>query len=171
MTTPYVRTQKFDALDQGDIIDGCPLFRLSPTHQFVDFEASPLRWFSRVIVLTQACDLANAKTAKVLVAAIHLARDLVENGILKAATVRDQVRRGSVYGWYFLPADGAGLNIDESIADLRELHTVSRTVLEQRIAEGRRAGRLATPFREHLAQHFAVTYMRIGLPEPYETTD
>lgn len=29
--------------------------------------------------------------------------------------------------------------------------------------------RLATPYREYLAQHFAVTYMRIALPEPYET--
>jgi hypothetical protein len=29
--------------------------------------------------------------------------------------------------------------------------------------------RIVTPDREHLAQHFAVTYMRIGLPDPYET--
>jgi hypothetical protein len=26
---------------------------------------------------------------------------------------------------------------------------------------------LITPYREHLAQHFSVTYSRIGLPEPY----
>jgi hypothetical protein len=31
--------------------------------------------------------------------------------------------------------------------------------------------RLATPYREHLAQHFSVTYSRIGLPEPYGTSD
>jgi hypothetical protein len=28
---------------------------------------------------------------------------------------------------------------------------------------------LLSPYREHLAQHFAVTYMRIGLPAPFET--
>jgi hypothetical protein len=28
-----------------------------------------------------------------------------------------------------------------------------------------------TPYREHLAQHFAVTYSRIGLPEPYGTLE
>jgi hypothetical protein len=28
-----------------------------------------------------------------------------------------------------------------------------------------------TPYREHLAQHFSVTYSRIGLPEPYGTLE
>jgi hypothetical protein len=35
--------------------------------------------------------------------------------------------------------------------------------------EGKGVCRLTTPYREHLAQHFGITYMRIGLPEPYET--
>ena len=26
-----------------------------------------------------------------------------------------------------------------------------------------------SPYREHLAQHYATTYARIALPEPYET--
>ena len=30
---------------------------------------------------------------------------------------------------------------------------------------------LLSPYREHLAQHFAVTYMRVALPEPYPTHD
>ncbi|MBI2805899.1 MAG: hypothetical protein HYX68_13040 [Planctomycetes bacterium] len=37
-----------------------------------------------------------------------------------------------------------------------------------RSADKRRA-RLLTPYREHLAKHFADTYSRIGLPQPYET--
>jgi hypothetical protein len=41
--------------------------------------------------------------------------------------------------------------------------------LQQLIAGGKRVASLAPPYREHLAQHFAVTYMRVALPEPYAT--
>ena len=37
------------------------------------------------------------------------------------------------------------------------------------IADGGRVCRIRTPYREHLAQHFAAVYSRIGLPGPYET--
>jgi hypothetical protein len=76
-----------------------------------------------------------------------------------------------VFGWYFLPQAPAPVNLPESIVDLHDMHTVSRRVLEQLIAEGNRRARFVTPYREHLAQHFAVTYSRIGLPEPFETVD
>jgi hypothetical protein len=156
-------------LSQGDIIDGCPLFRQLAQTGEIDLEEIPARWLARVIVLTQACDLAHAKTSKVLVAVVHDAAELVQKGILKASVVRDQVRRGLVYGWYFLPAAPAPINVSESIVDLRDVHTASRRVLEHLIAQGNRIARLATPYREHLAQHFTVTYSRIGLPEPFET--
>jgi hypothetical protein len=94
---------------------------------------------------------------------------LVERGILKATTIRDQVRRGLVYGWYYLPAAPDPIPLPESVIDLRDLHTVSLAVMHQLIANGKRTCRLLSPYREHLAQHFGVTYMRIGLPTPYET--
>jgi len=166
--TAFVAAQSNEALDQGDVIDFCPLFRLrSPVGGEID--ESPLRWHSRVIILTQACDIAQTKTAKILVAAVHSADDLVAQGLLKATAIRDQVRRGLVYGWYFLPAAESDVAMQESIVDLRELHTVSRDVLESLITSNRRVSRLTTPYREHLAQHFAVTYMRIGLPSPYDS--
>ena len=123
------------------------------------------------MVLTQACDLVQAKSTKVLVAMIHVARSLVEQNILKAQTIRDQIRRGMVYGWYFLPASSGAVEMPESIIDLRDLHTVHRATLQQLIADGRRVGRLVTPYREHLGQHLSVTYSRIGLPDPYETQE
>lgn len=89
--------------------------------------------------------------------------------MLKAQVVRDQLRRGQVYGWYFLPAAPEPLALSESIIDLRDLHTVPRAVLDRLIAGGKRVCRLVTPYREHLAQHLMVTYARIGLPEPYES--
>ena len=88
--------------------------------------------------------------------------------MLKESMIRDQVSRHRVYGWYFLPAGG---NFPESLVDLRDLHTLPRAFLEQLVGEGKRVCRIETPYREHMAQHFSVTYSRIGLPRPYETQE
>lgn len=165
----YEGTSAESPLSQGDIIEGCPLFSLDDPNAVTDLTVAPTRWHSRVLVLTQACDLVQTKTMRVVVAPVHLAQKLVDRGILKASLIRDNIRRGMVYGWYFLPTAPEPLAMPESVVDLRDLHTVSRTVLERLIADGKRVCRIVTPYREHLAQHFAVTYMRIGLPEPYET--
>jgi hypothetical protein len=117
--------------------------------------------------LTQACDLAQEKTTRVVVAPVHDAAALVATNVLKASAVRDQVRRGLVFGWYFLPAAPAPVGLGESIVDLRELHTIERRTLEYLVGTGKRVCRIRTPWREHLAQHFGTTYTRIALPEPY----
>ena len=165
--TPYEAVPPDAPLTQGDVVDGCPIF-IPDAADTPDDPRDPQRYPLRVIVLTQACDLANAKADRVLVAVVHDADALIARGVLKAAAVRDQVRRGLTFGWYFLPR-WETLGLPEFLVDLRDLHTIPRPVLERLIADGKRVGRLVTPFREHLAQHFAVTYMRIALPEPYET--
>jgi hypothetical protein len=85
-----------EPLTQGDILDACPVFGFDAADPPADLNAAPARWQERVIVLTQACDLAQTKTTKVLVALVHSAQTLVDQGVLKAAAVRDQVRRGQV---------------------------------------------------------------------------
>jgi hypothetical protein len=42
-------------------------------------------------------------------------------------------------------------------------------VLTALCRHGRRLARLQPSYREHLAQHFALTCSRIGLPVPYPT--
>jgi hypothetical protein len=129
----------------------------------------PIRWRIRAVVLTQACDLAQAKTTRVVVAPVYEAMELVTKNILKANLIRDQVRRGQVFGWYYLPAAPAPIRLAESIVDLRELHTVERQTLEFLVRAGKRICRIQTPWREHLGQHFGATYSRIALPEAYPT--
>ncbi len=149
-------------LSQGDILDECPLLFWEISTSHMDFRAESSTTRVRVVVLTQACDLAQAKATRVLLAVVHNARHLVDRGILTAKLIRDQIRTHRVYGWYFLPA---GSTIEESIVDLRDLHTIPRVMLEHLIQQGRRVCRITTPFREHLAQHLSTTYARIGLPE------
>ena len=89
--------------------------------------------------------------------------------ILSADQIKNQVRMHKMLGWYFLPAAPDPIDVPESIVEMRELHTIPLSVLEELAAIGKRLARIRTPWREHLSQHFAVTYMRIGLPEPYST--
>lgn len=156
-------------LSQGDILADCPIlvWKLSPPP--LDLNLSPEIRIIRAVVLTQACDLAQQKTTRVVIAPVYEAAELVAKNILKANLIRDQVRRGQVFGWYFLPAAPAPIQLPESIVDLRELHTVERTTLEYLAGTGKRICRIQTPWREHLAQHFSTTYARIALPEPYGT--
>ncbi len=158
----YEVPEASDALDQGDILDDCPIlfWECPPAGTPLESGGTSVR----VVVLTQACDLAQTKATRVLVAVVHRVQHLVEQGILQSKTIRDQIRTHRVYGWYFLPA---GTGVDESIVDLRDLHTMPRALLDQLIRQGKRAARIQTPYREHLAQHFSITYARIGLPEPY----
>jgi hypothetical protein len=158
-------------VSQGDIFDACPLVFWADQTQEVAARDQAHRVRARVIVLTQASDVASDRTERVVVALVHDAGELVRTGRLKEKFIRDQVRRGQVYGWYFLPAHESCPGFPESLVDLRDLHTVPRTLLEGLRDQGYLVCRLITPYREHLAQHFSVTYSRIGLPEPYGTVE
>lgn len=157
-----------DPVCQGDIIDDCPILFLEGSSADAGSPWRAVRLRVRAVVLTQTCDLAQQKATRVLIALVYVAQKLVDRGVLKVSTIRDQIRQHRVYGWYFLPAGG---NLPESLVDLRDLHTVPRAILDQLAREGKRVCRIQTPYREHMAQHFSVTYSRIGLPRPYETHD
>ena len=155
-------------LDQGDLIDHCLI--LSIKEFDVDGQNPPRINIAvnRVLVLTQTCDLANRKATNATVAIVYEAQFIVDQGLLKTADIRGPVRAARVYGWYFLPAD-PDLGLNEMIVDLRQLHTVRLDLLTMLSQSGRRRARLLSPYREHLAKHFADTFSRIGLPEPYDT--
>ncbi len=157
-----------ERIDQGDLIDGCPVAAVT------DFSADQLDTakvhleLNRVVVVTQICDLANPKVLTALVASVFDARQLVDAQVLKSADIRGPIRAGRVWGWYFLPA-WTDLSLPEMIVDLRRLHTVRLDLLLSLCRTGKRRARLQTPYREHLSKHLADTLSRIGLPQPYET--
>jgi hypothetical protein len=164
----YTNPSPDEAIDQGDLIDRCPL----PHIEAVEPNAAN-SWpvdvdFRRVVVLTQTCDLANEKTTTTTVAEVFDAQVLVDRKVLKPAEIKGPLRAGRIWGWYFLPAQ-AGLGLGEMIVDLRRLHTVRLVLLIALVRDGKRKGRVPPLYREHLAKHFADTFSRIGLPRPYET--
>ncbi len=157
-----------EPIDQGDIIDGYPVLFLKGFD--LDGGRPPQIdvSISRAFVLTRTCDLANQKAVSITLAVILDAQELIDQGVLKAADVRGSIRAGRVFGWYFLPKSEIH-GLPEMIVDLRQLHTAEIEILAALCESGRRRARLLCPYREHLAKHFADTFSRIGLPEPYRT--
>lgn len=155
-------------LDQGDIIDGCLLLDLATFD--LDGAIPPTMDYAsqRIVVLTQTCDLVNAKARTIVAAVVLDAQSLIAEQRLKPSDVRGPVRAGRVWGWYFLPKN-AELGLPEMIVDFRQLHTVRMDLLNALCRQGQRRARVQPLYREHLAKHFADTYSRIGLPQPYET--
>jgi hypothetical protein len=118
-----------DPVDQGDIIEGCPILQIASFDPQAPTSPHVACSTQKVFVLTQTCDLASQKTQRVTVAIVHDAQYLVDQGIIKAADVRGPVRSGRVYGWYYLPGDTIG-ELRESIVDLRQLFTIPLDVLQ-----------------------------------------
>jgi hypothetical protein len=87
-----------DPLAQGDVLDGCPIPMLPESVDDVLAGKGVTLAPARVMVMTQTCDLTQAKAARVVLALVYPARDVVNSGGLKAAAVRDQVRPGRMYG-------------------------------------------------------------------------
>ena len=151
-----------DPIFQGDVVDNCPLIFWECYKTDNELIRKPKEIDCRVIVITQSCDLSNKKSTRVQVAVVHETEFLVSQGILKAKSIRDSVRLHKVFGWYFVEESPF---IPESIVDFRDIHTVSRELLEDLISSGDRVCTMQSPYREHMAKHFADTYSRIALPQ------
>ncbi|MHB1423004.1 MAG: hypothetical protein ACYC3I_07380 [Gemmataceae bacterium] len=155
-------------LDQGDIIDGCLLLDLA-TFDLNGADPPTMDYaMQRIVILTQTCDLTNAKVRTIVAAVVLDAQSLIDEQRLKPADIRGPVRAGRIWGWYFLPKN-AELGLPEMIVDFRQLHTVRIDLLTSLCRRGQRKARVQPLYREHLAKHFADTYSRIDLPHPYET--
>lgn len=164
----YLIPKMDDPLDQGDLIEECPVsIVIAHAPNGTDTPTTKVEIRS-VILLTQTCDFANAKAEFVVVAPTFDVQGLVARGRMKVSEIKGPIRAGRVWGLYFLPAnDGAG--ITEMIVDFRQLYSLPFSIVDGLRSAGKRRARLTTPYREHLAKHFADTYARIGLPQPYET--
>jgi hypothetical protein len=164
----YDRPAPDDPLDQGDLTDAYPILSVASYPVDAPDALEVKTAHQRVLIVTQTCDFANAKTTAGTVATVYDARHLIDDGTFKPADIKGPLRSGRIWGVYVLSAD-ATLGLSEMVVDLRRLHTARLDVLAALCRAGRRRGRIRPLYREHLAKHFADTYSRIGLPRPYET--
>ncbi len=187
----YDETPPDDPVMQGDLVDSCPVLVFDRTPAFGDFEGVDAMvdalddahgvQRARVIVMTQACDLAENKVRNAILCPVYHVADYrelwerherqhgqnpTERGFKRTL---EGIRDGRFWNLTMLagrePPEGEGLSIPLQIVDFHEVFSLPVEFLNAMIrASGRNRLRLRPPYREHLSQAFARFFMRVGLP-------
>lgn len=152
-------------LRQGDYLANCPVpvFQQQPDN--TGSQSFPVEGYD-LIVLTQSCDLENAKVELVATCPIFLLATFEEtNPEMKRKGRWEEVRKGRVEGLHLLcsptnPSDSR----EALVADFRKIHSLPFEMLSQHALEIGVRWRLKPPYLEHFSQAFARFFMRVGLP-------
>ena len=170
MPYPWYGLVNSDELEQGDILENCPIF-LPPSNLTLDFlEDVDFEWEKRdVIVMSQSCDLVkdNEKVQEVLFCTIWNRSELagLPGGDLSAKTGMEQVRKGRLTGLHLLnKCESQNLKRDFRIVDFRRTCALPLDFCREFAKKSPNRIRLLPPYREHLSQAFARFFMRVGLP-------
>lgn len=158
--------------EQGDLLRRLPVVHVDA----VDLEAGPtVRTRIEIIdaiVVTQTCDLENAKIRNILLARVVSWSDLAAaqfaagNTAVRSNAFRRNLIRGEIPPLTLLHEREAHPRLEWSIVDFRELHVVDRNRIDDLVSRPgqRRRLRLTSPYKEHFAQAFARFHMPVGLP-------
>ena len=161
---PWYDFVEGDELEQGDIIENCPISVATETE--TEDGRWKLQWEERdLVVLSQSCDLIKGreKLSEVLMAAVWKQSEL--SGHLATTKGLEDARRGNLPGVHLLAAsDFPGTVSEILVVDFRRVSTLPLTFLRKRVLQQQRRLRLLPPYREHLSQAFARFFMRVGLP-------
>ncbi|MDG3008438.1 hypothetical protein [Paludisphaera mucosa] len=179
-------------LTQGDIITECPLLTwetpkadageaLGPTPVDSVDRLSRMAEARKadVVVMTQACDLAQSKVSNVVLCpCLPLSKFKVRwedseksrNQVPSPKAWKrlcDDIKDG--YMWNLFMMDSlpeSEITTEHRIVDFHAIFTVPRTFIETLLVErGAKRLSLLPPYREHLSQSFARYFMRVGLPQ------
>jgi hypothetical protein len=176
-----------ESLTQGDLILDCPLigWKTEELHPVGSIEEEALEqavfpFKEDVIVMTQACDLEQAKVSNVVLCpCIPLSQfrsiwkaDRDQKGLKSNNDSWKSFCREVTNGFRWNLAiinswETGSLPTEHRVVDFHEVYTVPRVFLESFIKQrGNLRLRLLPPYREHLSQAFARFFMRVGLPTP-----
>ncbi|WP_242296739.1 MULTISPECIES: hypothetical protein [unclassified Bacillus cereus group] len=177
---------------QGDILMGCriPFFESTDAPPFFQVRAPK----QDVIIMTQACDLANQKIDYVTVCPLMSMSHTIQQLMLNEYEEGSDARKGFDYtkltgkqkkrkqsiiqslksGHYldlhvlnhYVNEKTPELNMEYKIVQLKQAYIVPIKTLKQMMSKMEKTSRLSLlpPYREHLAQAYARTFGRIGLP-------
>ena len=164
---PWYSVVVDDELQQGDILDECPIF-IPRTAEFggtsvrahFDCEERP------VIVLSQSCDIVKGreKVEEVLLCALWYRSDFTANQHIATPKGLEEARRGNLPAFHLLaPSTIPGFERELRIVDFRRIFSLPICLFRERAAAHQHL-RVLPPYREHLSQAFARYFMRVGLP-------
>ncbi len=175
-------------ITQGDLILECPVLSWASKPLVcdagLDLRAASETQLTDVVVMTQACDLEQAKVPNVALCK-HWSLTTYKQDWESAMNARNQnpserawrshcedIRDGYVWNLAMLNACVVDpLKTEHRVVDFREVYTVPRSFLESFLRQrGEQRLQLLPPYREHLSQAFARFFMRVGLPTPVAPT-
>lgn len=164
---PWYEPVTGDELEQGDILEACPVFSPPENLAGEDYKTAMFVWDEvDVIVLTQTCDLVEGreKVSEVMLCPVFRPSELTE-GYLSTPKGMEEARRGNIPGFHVLAACGLpGFVREVRVVDFKQVFALPLDFARRQAALAENRLRLLPPYREHLAQAYARFYMRIGLP-------
>lgn len=160
-----------DDVQQGDILENCPVFILPSEIQLDPSSSRTKSWevrfeFRDVIVMSQSCDMVKGqeKIPEVLLCAVWKKSDIKE-GLMSSNDDWNKARKGAMPGFHVLKScDLEGFKRDFMVVDFRRVHSLPLDLVRKVAGELGERIRLLSPYREHLSQAFARFFMRVGLP-------
>lgn len=156
-----------NSLRQCDIIHDCPAIVFPESYAGEsDIEVTIDHYDA--IILSQSCDLLSKKIPQIIVAPIApLSVFRKHNPKLNNNQIK-QIRRGMMYRYLMLyPCPlWVGYETEELVIDFGKLFGVPRSIIENIVRITDKRIRIISPFREHIAQNFGFSFMRVALPEP-----
>jgi hypothetical protein len=167
---PWFGVVDGDDLEQGDIVDSCPVF-LPPNDLVVSAQAKPSSaafiWKEQdLIVMSQSCDLEKCreKVDDILFCAVWKRSELTGDDHLAKNEGMEDARKGRLPGFHVLAASTvSGFEREVRVVDFRRVYSLPVAFVRNRAKMAKRL-RLLPPYREHLSQSFARFFMRVGLP-------
>ena len=172
MSYPWYCLVNDDELEQGDILEHCPVFAPPPDLTLTALEdgETDFTWEERdIIIMSQSCDLVKGreKVEEVLFCTIWNRSELAElpGGDLSAIAGMEQVRKGRLTGLQMLnKCELPNVERDFRVVDFRRTYTLPLDFCREFSEKSQDRIRLLSPYREHLSQGFARFFMRVGLP-------
>lgn len=161
-----------DDIEQGDILESCPVLTL-PSNLSFDSPRKPSEVYELpferrdVIVVSQTCDMIKGreKIPEILLCAVWKRSDFSPGDLMSDTEHWENARKGRMPGFHVLDkCDLQGFKRDYSVVDFRRVHSLPVDLARNIAAKLGNRIRLLPPYREHLSQAFARFFMRVGLP-------
>ena len=155
-----------DELEQGDILEGCPIF-LPPSNLTLNSLEANFRLTQRnVIVMSQSCDMVKGreKITQVLLCFLWNRSEHTQ-GHLSTDKGMEEARRGQLPAHHVLDeCKLRNIKREFRIVDFQNTYTLPLDFCREFAAKSSNRIRLLPPYREQLSQAFARFFMRVGLP-------
>lgn len=169
MAYPWYCLAGSDELEQGDIIESCPVFAppADLTLNSLNEGEADFTWEERDgIILSQSCDLVKGRerVSEVLFCTLWYPPEIPDKR-LSSKKGLEEIRKGRVVGLQMLnKCELPDIERDFRVVDFRRTYTLPLDFCREFAKNSDPRIRLLPPYREHLSQAFARFFMRVGLP-------